>query len=109
MKLQEAYAAEQNKIGSWAEIGYKDPSGSSDGGNTTNFAYGSGTAGSDDWYATSRVGLNDCQVGSKWFMGSSYASSTGNVTFVPDFTPKGDDCTVDGLTPNFKKIGAASN
>ena len=62
VKLQEAYAAEQNAIGSWTNIGYKDPSGSSTGGNTTNFTYGSG-----------------------------------------------DGCTIAGLTPNFDKIGAASN
>lgn len=108
VKLQEAYAAEQNAIGTWTNIGYKDPSGSSAGGNTTNFTYSSGTAGTDDWYAKSRVGLNDCQINSKWFIGSSYASSTGNVTFTPDFTGVGDGCTVEGLTPNFKKIGAAS-
>ena len=42
MKLQQAYFAEQNLIGGWTMIGYKDPSGSSTGGNTTNFTYGSG-------------------------------------------------------------------
>ena len=110
VKLQEAYAAEQNKIGSWAEIGYKDPSGSSTGGSTTNFTYAEGsTSGTDDWKATSRVGLNDCQVGTVWKMGATYASSTGNITFTPAFDENGDDCTMAGLTPNFDKIGAASN
>ena len=109
MKLQEAYAAEQNAIGSWAEIGYKDSSGSSIGGNTTNFTYGAGTDGTDDWYATSRVGLNDCQIGSKWMVGSTYTSSSGNVSFEATFDGEGDDCTVAGLTPNFEKIGAASS
>lgn len=108
VKLQEAYAAEQNKIGSWAEIGYKDPSGSSTGGSTTNFIYGHGTAGSEDWKASSRVGLNDCQVGTIWKMGATYASSTGNITFTPGFTASGTGCTMAGLTPNFDKIGAAS-
>lgn len=109
VKLQEAYAAEQNAIGTWTEIGYKDPSGSSTGGNTTNFTYGQGTtSGTDDWKATSRVGLNDCQVGTVWKMGASYASSTGNITFTPGFTGSGDGCTIAGLTPNFEKIGAAS-
>ena len=109
VKLQEAYAAEQNAIGTWANIGYKDPSGSSTGGSTTNFTYGEGTAkATEAWKATSRVGLNDCQVGTIWKMGATYSSSTGNITFTPDFTGVGDGCTVEGLTPNFKKIGAAS-
>ena len=109
VKLQEAYAAEQNAIGSWANIGYKDPSGSSTGGNTTNFAYSEGeTKNTEAWKATSRVGLNDCQTNTVWMMGATYASSTGNITFTPGFTPNGNGCTMAGLTPNFDKIGAAS-
>ena len=111
VKLQEVYASEQNKVGSWVSIGYKDPSGSSTGGNTTNFTYAndSTNAATLAWKATTRVGLNDCQTGTVWAVGSSYASSTGNVTATPGFGAKGSGCTVDGLTPNFCKIGQATS
>ena len=106
MKLQEVYASEQNKVGSWIEIGYKDPAGG-DGASahtTTNFSYVQG--GTDaEWQATSRVGLNDCQIGTIWLINSEYASSTGNVTASAGFTASGTGCTVAGLTPNFCKIG----
>lgn len=39
VKLQDAFFAERNIAGSWQLIGYKDPSGSSTGGSTTNFTY----------------------------------------------------------------------
>ncbi len=109
VKLQQAYAAEQNAIGSWSSIGYKDPSGSSTGGSTTNFTYSEGESkATDAWMAKSRVGLNDCQVGTVWKMGATYTSSSGNITFTPGFVGSGDGCTEAGLTPNFNKIGAAA-
>jgi hypothetical protein len=112
VKLQEVYASEQNKVGSWIEIGYKDPAGG-DGSaakSTSNFSYIQGSSsGTDNWKATSVVGLNDCQVGTVWMIGSAYASSTGNVTAKADFTAKGTGCTIAGLTPNFCKIGNTTN
>lgn len=101
VKLQEAYASEQDKIGTWSDIGYKSPAGKSESASTTNFTYAPGTAGTDDWSATSLVGLNDCTKGSIWKVGASYASSSGNVTFTA--AGPGDGC--DELTPNFNKIG----
>ena len=107
VKLQEVYASEQNKVGSWIEIGYKDPAGGdgSKATETANFSYKQGTAETADWEATSTVGLNDCQIGTVWSIASKYASSTGNVTASAGFTAKGTGCTVAGLTPNFCKIG----
>ena len=106
VKLQEVYASEQNKIGNWDAIGYKDPSGGtgSTSGETTNFAY-INEPDDNDWKASSIVGLNDCQVGTVWSINSEYASATGNVTASAGFTAKGTGCTVEGLTPNFCKIG----
>lgn len=102
VKLQEAYASEQDKIGTWKEIGYKSPAGKSEEASTTNFKYAPGTtAETDAWSATSLVGLNDCEKGKIWKVGASYASSSGNVTFTA--VGPGDDC--DDLTPNFNKIG----
>ena len=108
MKLQEVYASEQNKIGNWDAIGYKDPSGGtgSESGATSNFNYIQGTtAGADNWKAVSSVGLNDCQVGTAWKLKSEYESSTGNVTAQASFGPQGTGCTIAGLTPNFCKVG----
>ena len=105
VKLQEVYASEQNKVGTWIEIGYKDPAGG-DGTashSTSNFSYINGS--SKHWTASSIVGLNDCQVGTEWSITSSYASNTGNVTASAGFTANGTGCTVAGLTPNFCKIG----
>lgn len=102
VKLQEAYASEQDKIGTWTDIGYKSPAGKSESASTINFAYAPGTtAGTDDWSATSLVGLNDCTKGSVWTVGASYASTSGNVTF----TAAGPGTGCDDLTPNFNKIG----
>lgn len=100
VKLQEAYASEQDKIGSWTEIGYKSPAGSSTSGSTTNFTYAPGAA-NGTWTATSIVGLNDCAKGGVWSITAAYASTTGNVTSTPAIS--GTGC--EELTPNFKKIG----
>ena len=106
--MQEVYASEQNAIGSWVAIGYKDPAGGTGAvsGATTNFNYIQGTAGTDDWKALSSVGLNDCQIGTEWGIGSTYTSGTGNIDFQPLFKAVGTGCTVDGLTPNFCKLGS---
>lgn len=100
MKLQEAYASEQDKIGSWTEIGYKSPAGKSESASTTNFTYAPGAA-NGTWTATSIVGLNDCAKGGVWSITAAYASTTGNVTSTPAIS--GTGC--EKLTPNFKKIG----
>ena len=102
VKLQEAYASEQDTIGTWEKIGYKSPAGTSDEDSTTNFKY---TPGDDSWTATSMVGLNDCAKGGTWSITAAYAANTGNVTFTPDISST--DC--EALTPNFKKIGNGGN
>lgn len=109
--MQEVYASEQNTIGSWDKIGYKDPAGGtgSASGATTNFNYIQGTSGTDDWKAVSRVGLNDCQIGTEWGIGSTYTSGTGNIDFQPLFIAQGSGCTVEGLTPNYCKLGSKTS
>ena len=112
MKLQEVYASEQNDIGSWVAIGYKDPAGGtgSQSGETTNFYYSQGTKNTADWLAVSHVGLNDCQANStKWAVAATYSNSTGNVDFQPKFKGSDTKCTVAGLTPNFCKIGSKTS
>lgn len=67
---------EQNKIGSWSDIGYKSPgTGSND--QTTNFSYSDNATGT--WTAESRGALNDCPKGSKWTVVTTYTESTGNL------------------------------
>lgn len=105
MKLQEAFAVEQNKLGTWAEIGYKDPSGSSTGGSTSNFTYvASTTPGTNDWGAYNIVGMNDCPIAtaSVWVIQSTFTSSSGNVVS----TPSVSNANCKNLTPNFCAIGA---
>ena len=107
VKLQETYAVENNAIGSWSQIGYKDPSGSVTGGSTASFTYVPGTSsGVDNWSAYNKVGLNDCTIKSAavWKMGASFAASTGNVSFAPRIT----DTSCGILTPNFCTIGNPS-
>ena len=59
VKLQEAYASENNAVGTWAAIGYKDP-GAGNNHMTTNFDYSAKAATTDGmWQAKNRVALND--------------------------------------------------
>ena len=79
IKLQDAYASEANKVGSWKLIGYVAPGATSASakGTTTNFVYNAGTSpaiGDDSgvaigglaetvvWGASNRVALNDCSA-----------------------------------------------
>ena len=99
MKLQETYAMEQNKVGTWAEIGYKSPGAGATDSSTTNFGYTQGDAGT--WIATSKAALNDCKMGSTWNVTTTYTTSTGNLK-----TAASGDVTncITPLTPNFCAI-----
>lgn len=121
MKLQEAYTAERNQIGSWGLIGYTGPgsaaTGTTDTSYTTNFGFGGelgGTTGDDasvaidpdngatetvGWRATSRVALNDVTAGSVWSVTVS-AAGNGVLTFAAAIPDGGN-----ALTPNFDRIG----
>lgn len=109
VKLQEAYASENNDVGTWSAIGYKGPGQQANDGEastTTSFGYASGnTAG--NWVATSSVALNDCESGSTWTLTTSYTSSTGNLTTTANSSnvPK----CVTALTPNFCKISTTGS
>lgn len=101
MKLQEAYASENNAVGTWAAIGYKGPgSQASNSSVSSTFTYGQGSDGAGTWEAKNKVALNDCQANQTWSITSSYAS--GDVTTAVD----NDDLNncVTPLTPNFCKI-----
>ena len=74
VKLQEAYASENNAVGTWAQIGYKDP-GAGNGHKTTNFDYSSQAEAADGkWVASNRVALNDCNANNTWTLETAYTS-----------------------------------
>ena len=107
VKLQEAYASENNAVGSWDAIGYKDP-GAGNGHMTTNFDYSAKAATTDGmWQAKNRVALNDCEANNTWELTTEYSSSTGNLTT----TATSSDAAkcVTALTPNFCKISTTGS
>ena len=91
MKLQDAYASEANKVGSWKLIGYVAPGAKSAGdeGETTNFKYYAGTAPAIDategkalsgddafaeqavWGAVNVAALNECAIQSETTAGAA--------------------------------------
>lgn len=111
MKLQDAFFAERNIAGSWKLIGYKDPSGSSTGGSTTNFTYSTDLSDSANaavdgaWKAKNNTQLNDCASGDNWTIKvtptAAATDAAASITFEASVT--GDGC--EALTPTFKTIG----
>lgn len=103
---------ENNALGTWKEIGYNAPNGSSgSAAGSTNFGYGDNTAtantsGSATWGAYNKVALNDCAAGSAsadvWTV--KPAVTNGSVAWTAAVTG-GDTGNCGVLTPNFSKIG----
>ena len=132
MKLQDAYALENNKAGDWVAIGYSAPGDKDGDGNhykSQNFWYaGSGykaASGTGDdataeanafWSASARVKMNDCPlVASKITAGSgqwnieatiSTATTAGDQNTISYTASYGSnlDESCGGLTPSFKTI-----
>ncbi len=89
--MQDAYVVDQQKTGSFTEIGYEAPT-------STVIKYEEGTtAGTDDWKASSST-LDKCS-GAYWYVGVSNASK-GSAKYAAT-----TNCTV--LTPNFTSIGSS--
>lgn len=120
VKLQDAYAAESNKLGGWTLIGYTAPGTKTSATeySTTNFKYTStpaadattdltedGAEMAGGWIATANVALNDCQANATWTI-----NVTGKTTGVTYATVLSDATNCTPLTPSFDKIGTkASN
>lgn len=114
MKLQDAYAAESNKLGTWTLIGYTAPGTKANDGATsssTNFKYSSstteavdltetGAAADGGWIATALVALNDCKASSTWTL--NVLGKTTGVTYTAVY---GDKNNCEPLTPSFELIG----
>ena len=109
VKLADVYYVENNAMGTWKDIGYNAPNGSSGSSSqSTNFTYGNSTAtattsGSATWGAFNRVALNDCGVntGDVWTVTPTFSSTSGAVVYTAAISQSA--CGV--LTPNFDKIG----
>ena len=110
IKLQDAYASEANKVGTWQLIGYVAPGASKagDDGSTTNFTYtGSVTAAADiaefskdgAWKAQNNVALNDCVKDQGYWSIKVEDASNGNSLKYTATT----SCSA--LTPSFENIG----
>ena len=93
--MQDAYFVDQQKVGTWTEIGYTAPT-------STNFKYEQGTAQTDDWKATAQ------------FDDDGKCTGTGGKVWTVAVKPQSqkvkyeasDNCPA--LTPNFKNIGSGS-
>ena len=114
ISLQDAYAVEGNKLGSWQAIGYSAPGAKqattgSQQYKTSNFQYDEGEVGEADWTATPLVKLNDCTVNKKWTMKSDFtAGTTGDAgAYQLAFSDAGSDAECTGLTASWDNILAA--
>jgi hypothetical protein len=112
IKLQDAYASESNKMGTWTSIGYVAPGATAAGasGQTTNFDYTGALASDVDittnapsnqqgWLASNRVALNACGIGTGAWTITVTAATNGNSLTYNATTACND------LTPSFSNIG----
>ena len=111
VKLQEAYAAENNDVGDWLQIGYKGPgeqfTDNKSSSKTAAFTYNGTQSDKGKWVASNTVALNDCQKGKYWVVVTTYNSSSGAIE-----TKVGSDDNancVTPLVPNFCKIATSGS
>jgi len=105
IKLQEAYAAEKNDVGTWPAIGYKGPGSQAAGGSsskTGTFGYAGSSAGA--WQATAFVALNDC-VNGTWSVSTQYVN--GSIT--TSVSTSDEDKCVTPLMPNYCKLATSGS
>ena len=88
--MQDAYVVDQQKEGSWIDIGYSAPA-------SNTFQYGSEGA---DWKATAQFST-DSPCDGVWTVDATVASGSSEATYNAQ-----TKCT--NLTPNFTKIGSSS-
>ena len=118
MKLQDAYAAESNQLGTWALIGYTAPGTKNSDGTfeSTVYKYSGAmtgavalaetgaTAQAKAWLAVAQVALNDCKKDSEWRI--AVTGATTGVTYENTYS---DQANCEALTPNFKNIGTKAS
>lgn len=109
MKLQEAFFAERNAVGSWTLIGYKAPG---DSGSTKNFQYTEANAADTTtgtvegaWKAKNKTQLNDCPSGDNWAIKVTPTAAAASVAASVAFNATVANAGCQALTPNFESIG----
>ena len=109
VKLQEAYASENNAVGTWEAIGYKGPgeqtANNGSTSKTASFGYANTVAG--NWIATSSVALNDCPANSTWTVTTSYTATSGGITTTAASSSVANCVTP--LVPNYCKIATSGS
>lgn len=112
VKLADVYFVENNALGTWQQIGYNAPNGSSGSpAASTNFDYGSkntataNTSGSATWGAYNKVGLNDCAAQTAKDIWTVTPTVTEGSVAWAAAVDGGDAGNCGVLTPNFSKIG----
>lgn len=86
--MQDAYFVDQQEIGDWKAIGYKEPA-------SKNFKYSE----DNNWSATAQFDASDCTGGTVWSVKTTKVDT--KVKYEAS-----DNCPA--LTPNFKNIGATN-
>lgn len=92
--MQDAYVVDQQKVGSFSDIGYEKPT-------STVIKYEEGSAAATEAWKASSTSLDKCGATATWKIGVTNASK-GNASYVPD-----TNCDV--LTPNFENIGKSGS
>lgn len=91
--MQDAYFVDQQNIGTWTQIGYKEPA-------SNNFTYtGKDATSGDTWIATAKFSTDDCNSNA-WKINTTKVGT--NVKYQAT-----DNCPA--LTPNFKNIGTSGS
>lgn len=110
MKLADVYFVENNELGTWAQIGYNAPNGTSGSSSqSTNFIYDQNTVTTSDgsaatWGAYNQVALNDCAAGSSDVWTVTPTVTDGSVSWDAGIVG-GVTGSCGVLTPNFVNIG----
>lgn len=107
MKLADVYFVENNQLGTWQQIGYNAPNGTSGSSSeSTNFIYDQNGVTTDDgsaatWGAYNQVALNDCPSASADVWTVKPTKNDGSISWAADVSVQ----ACKDLTPNFDKIG----
>jgi prepilin-type N-terminal cleavage/methylation domain-containing protein len=97
VKMQLAYAMEKDTYGTFNQIGYTSP-----GGTTFKYEGEDGGKGEKRWIAENKVDLNDCKKDNQWRLDAVYEGKvTPSIGGVEQIMKKDPDCTI--TNPDYDK------
>lgn len=98
INLQDAFVSENNVIGDWGQIGYSAPGEKSSSIKyvSKEFTY---TSTDNNWEATNRNKLNDCEAGKKAWILTATAQGSGSGAMKIEVDGSEAECVA--LTPSF--------